>query len=140
MKIVSLIENKIIEKRVAITPDIAKKYISVGFEVFLPKGYASHLGFDDEKYKSQGVKILENEKDLIHDSDVIVQLNLPSDDKLSHLKENQILIGVLNPYLNKDKLDSLNKNKINTFSLELLPRITRAQSMDILLTSKFSRI
>ncbi len=132
MKIVSLIENKIIEKRVAITPDIAKKYISVGFEVFLPKGYASHLGFDDEKYKSQGVKILENEKDLIHDSDVIVQLNLPSDDKLSHLKENQILIGVLNPYLNKDKLDSLNKNKINTFSLELLPRITRAQSMDIL--------
>ena len=75
MKIVLLSENKNIEKRVAITPEIAKKYISVGFEVFLPKDYASHLGFDDEKYKSQGVKILENEKDLIHDSDVIVQLS-----------------------------------------------------------------
>ena len=49
---------------------------------------------------------------------------------LSYFKENQILIGVLNPYLNKNKLDELNK-KINMFSLELLPRITRAQSMDI---------
>ena len=132
MKIVSLSENKNVEKRVAITPEIAKKYISTGFEVILPKDYASHLGFDDEEYKSQGVKIIENEKDIIEKSDVIVQLNLPPDNVLSNLKENQILIGVLNPYLNKEKLQNLSKNKVNTFSLELLPRITRAQSMDIL--------
>ena len=55
-----------------------------------------------------------------------------SDDKSSIIKESQILIGVLNPYENKDKLESLAKKKINLFSLELLPRITRAQSMDIL--------
>ncbi len=132
MKIVSLSENKNIEKRVAITPEIAKKYISTGFEVFLPKDYAIHLGFNNEEYKSQGVKILENEKDIIKKSDVIVQLNLPRDDILSDLKENQNLIGVLNPYVNKDKLENLSKNKVNVFSLELLPRITRAQSMDIL--------
>jgi len=132
MKIVSLSENKNIEKRVAITPEIAKKYISTGFEVFLPKDYAIHLGFNNEEYKSQGVKILENEKDIIEKSDVIVQLNLPRDDILSNLKENQNLIGVLNPYVNKDKLENLSKNKVNVFSLELLPRITRAQSMDIL--------
>ncbi len=132
MKIVSLKENKAVEKRVAITPEIAKKYMSVGFEVFLPTGYASHLGFDDEKYESQGVKILENEKDLIENSEVIVQLNLPSEEALSYLKEDQNLIGVLNPYLNKEKLENLSKCKVNTFSLELLPRITRAQSMDIL--------
>ena len=53
------------------------------------------------------------------------------DDKISYLKENQILIGVLNPYKNKEQLQNLSK-KINFFSLELLPRITRAQSMDIL--------
>jgi NAD(P) transhydrogenase subunit alpha len=57
---------------------------------------------------------------------------LPSDENLSLLKENQNLIGVLNPYLNKQKLEKLSKRKINNFSLELLPRITRAQSMDIL--------
>ena len=132
MKIVSLSENKDVEKRVAITPEIAKKYISSGFEVFLPKDYAFHLGFNDEEYKSQGAKILENEKDILEKSDIIVQLSLPPDNILSNLKENQNLIGVLNPYVNKDKLENLSKNKVNTFSLELLPRITRAQSMDIL--------
>ena len=132
MKIVSLAENKVIEKRVSITPEIAKKYISIGFEVFLPKNYALHLGFDDEKFKSQGVKIFENEKDIIEKSDIIVQLSLPQDNILSNLKNSQNLIGVLNPYVNKVKLENLSKNKVNTFSLELLPRITRAQSMDIL--------
>ncbi len=132
MKIISLLENKNVEKRIAITPEIVKKYISIGFEVFLPKDYGSHLGFDDKQYLSQGVKILESEKDLINNADIAVQLNLPSDDKLSYFKDNQILIGVLNPYLNKDKLENLSKKKVNNFSLELLPRITRAQSMDIL--------
>ena len=132
MKIISFSENKDLEKRVAITPEIIKKYNSIGFEISLPKGYASHLGFSDEEYMSQGVKFLDNEKDLIKDSDIIVQLNLPDDDKLSYFKENQILVGILNPYSNKDKLENLSKKKVNNFSLELLPRITRAQSMDIL--------
>ena len=111
MKIISLLENKNVEKRIAITPEIVKKYISIGFEVFLPKDYGSHLGFDDKQYLSQGVKILESEKDLINNADIAVQLNLPSDDKLSYFKDNQILIGVLNPYLNKDKLENLSKKK-----------------------------
>ena len=132
MKIVSLLENKDIEKRVAITPEIAKKYFSIGFDVSLPDGYGAHLGFDNEKYKSQGVNILQSENELLNNADVIVQLNLPSDDKLALFKENQYLIGVLNPYLNKEKLENLSKKKIKNFSLELLPRITRAQSMDIL--------
>ena len=132
MKIVSLSENKNIEKRVAITPETAKKYISNGFEVSLPSNYASHLGFSNESFKLQGVKILESEKDIINNSDIIVQLGLPNDDKLALFKENQTLIGVLNPFSNKEKLENLSKKKINNFSLELLPRITRAQSMDIL--------
>jgi NAD(P) transhydrogenase subunit alpha len=132
MKIVSLSENLNIEKRVAITPDIAKKYNSLGFEVTLPKDYGLHLGFDNDQYKSQGANIIESEKDLLVNSDVILQLGLPSDDNLSLLKENQNLIGVLNPFINKEKLENLSKKKVNNFSLELLPRITRAQSMDIL--------
>ena len=132
MKIISFPENKNIEKRVAITPEIAKKYISVGFSVSLLSDYGSHLGFNDEEYKSQGVEIQNNEKDLIQNSNVIVQLGLPSEERLSLLKENQNLVGILNPFLNKDKLNNLAKRKVNNFSLELLPRITRAQSMDIL--------
>ena len=132
MKIASILENPKIEKRVAVTPEIAKKYISLGFEVSLSKNYAKHLGIKDEEYTNLGVKISGDVKEVINNAEVIVQLGLLSDDEKSLLKENQILIGILNPYNNKEKIDELIKKKINLFSLELLPRITRAQSMDIL--------
>ena len=132
MRIVSVSENQKFEKRIAISPEIAKKYIALGLEVSLPENYGDHLGFKDSQYKELGVKISKHTKEVINGADVIVQLGLPSDDIISLIKENQTLIGVLNPYNNREKIDSLVKNKINIFSLELLPRITRAQSMDIL--------
>ena len=132
MRIVSVSEDHQIERRVAITPEIAKKYITLGFEVFLSENYGEHLGFKDNEYKELGVKISKDSKEIISGADVIVQLGLPSDDLISLIKENQILIGALNPYNNNEKIQKLLKNKINTFSLEMLPRITRAQSMDIL--------
>ena len=132
MKIGSIFENQSVEKRLSITPEIAKKYINLGFKVFLPNNYGTHLGFDDGEYKSLGVNLLDNDKNVIDNADIIVQLGLPTEDKLSLFKENQTLIGSLNIFLNKEKLENLNKKKIKCFSLELLPRITRAQSMDIL--------
>jgi len=132
MKIASILENQKIEKRIAITPEIAKKYISLGFEVSLSENYGNHLGINDEEYKELGVLISSDEKEIIINADIVVQLGLLNDDKNSLLKENQTFIGVLNPYVNKDKIDNLVRKNINTFSLELLPRITRAQSMDIL--------
>ena len=132
MIIGSILENQDFEKRIAITPDIIKKYTSLGFEISLSENYGSHLGIDDDHYKEIGVKILKDEKEILNSSDVIVQLSMLSDEKISYIKENQTLIGNLDPYNNKDKLENLAKKKINLFSLELLPRITRAQSMDIL--------
>jgi len=132
MRIVSVSEDKKIEKRIAITPEIAKKYIALGFELSLSENYGEHLGFKDSEYKELGAKISKDEKEIINNADIIVQLGVPSDEIISLIKENQTLIGVLNPYNNKVKIEGLAKNKINTFSLELLPRITRAQSMDIL--------
>ena len=132
MKIGSILENHNLEKRVAITPEIAKKYISLGAEVMLCENYASHLGIKDNEYKDMGVSIIKDEKKILNDSNVVVQLTLLNDDKNSLLKESQIFIGALNPYVNKDKINDLVKKKINLFSLDLLPRITRAQSMDIL--------
>ena len=132
MRIVSVSENHKIEKRIAITPDIAKKYITLGLEVSLSKNYGEHLGFKDSRYKELGVKISNNTEEIISSADVIVQLGLPSDEITSLIKENQTLVGILEPHNNNKKIESLVKNKINIFSLELLPRITRAQSMDIL--------
>ena len=132
MRIVSISEDQKIEKRIAITPEIAKKYITLGFELSLPEKYGEHLGFKDNDFKELGVKIFSDEKEIINSADIIVQLGLLSEDKISLIKENQTLIGILNPFNNKEKIDSLVKKNINIFSLELLPRITRAQSMDIL--------
>ena len=132
MRIVSILENQKIEKRIAITPDIAKKYITLGLEVSLPQNYGEHLGFKDNEYMELGVKISKDEKEIINSGDIVVQLGLLSDDKISLMKKNQILVGVLDPYNNKEKIINLVKAKVNSFSLELLPRITRAQSMDIL--------
>ena len=132
MIISSILENKVIEKRVAITPEMAKKYISLGLDVMLSKNYANHLGISDDHYSDLGVRINDNYTSIIKDSNIILQLGLLDDEKSMLLNENQTLIGVLNPYDNKERIDRLIKKKENIFSLELLPRITRAQSMDIL--------
>ena len=132
MIIGSVSENKGLEKRISITPEVAKKYINLGFEVELDENYGKHLGFEKKEYEELGVKFISDYKKLIENLDIIVQMSLLNEDKTSFLKPNQIFIGVLNPFENKNKLDELVKKKVNLFSLELLPRITRAQSMDIL--------
>ena len=131
MIIGSILENISLEKRVAITPDIVKKYKTLGFEVFLSKSYASHLGISDEDYQKEGADIKSDEEILLN-SNAILQMNILSEENLHKLKKDQILIGVLNPFLNEKKLKNITLKKVNCFSLELLPRITRAQSMDIL--------
>ncbi len=132
MKIGSILENQKIEKRIAITPEIVKKYTSLGFKINLSENYGSHLGIKDDEYVEMGASFNKDDKEILNSSDIILQLGMLSEEKSSLLKENQILIGVLDPYNNKEKLEKLAKKKINIFSLELLPRITRAQSMDIL--------
>ena len=131
MIIGSVSENISLEKRVAITPDIVKKYKTLGFEVFLSKNYASHLGISDEEYLTEGANI-KSDEEIFLNSNAILQMNILSDENLHKLKKDQILIGVLNPFLNEKKLKNITSKKVNCFSLELLPRITRAQSMDIL--------
>ena len=128
----SISEDKNQESRVALTPEIIKKYISLGLEVNLIKNYATHMGISDELYKSEGAKFFTTEDEVLSNSNVIAQMSIINDENLKKLKKEQILIGVLNPYLNEKKLKEVKSNGVNCFSLELLPRITRAQSMDIL--------
>ena len=132
MKIGSISENREIENRIAITPDIVKKYKSLGLEINIIKNYATHLGIDDQEFLKEGANIIDDDDEVIANSNAIVQMNILNDEKLIKLKKDQILIGVLNPYLNEKKLKEISSKNVNCFSLELLPRITRAQSMDIL--------
>ena len=131
MIIGSISENKNVEKRISITPDIAKKYIASGFQILLETGYGSHLGISDEEFLNEGCKI-EKKENILKESEIILQLNLPEENNIEFFKENKILIGNFNSNQNLEKISKFNSLKTSIFSLELLPRITRAQSMDIL--------
>ncbi len=128
----SIKENTTLEKRVSITPESAKNILSLGLKLCIEKGYALHLGIYDDEYKNIGVEIKNSPSEVITSSNLITKVNCPSDDEISLLKENTILIGMLNPSKNQNQISKIINKKVNTFSLELLPRITRAQSMDVL--------
>ena len=112
MIIGSILENQNIEKRIAVTPDIVKKYISLGFDIVLSENYGSHLGFADKEYVDLGAKISRDDNEILNSSDIILQIGMLSEDKCLSIKENQTLVGTLNPYINKEKIDNLvKKNK-----------------------------
>ena len=125
-------EDLTIEKRVSITPETAKSIISLGLQVCIEKDYASHLGIQDSEYKKVGVEIKASSNEVLNLSKAIIKVNCPSENEISILKENMILIGIFNPSKNQNQIDKIINKKIKIFSLELLPRITRAQSMDVL--------
>ena len=125
-------EDLTLEKRVSLTPETAKNIIGLGLQVCIEKDYASHLGIQDNEYKKAGVEIKTSSNEVFNSSKAIIKVNCPSENEISILKDNTILIGMFNPSKNKSQIDKIINKKINIFSLELLPRITRAQSMDVL--------
>ena len=131
MIIGSVSENKDFEKRISITPEIAKKYISNGFEVIVENNLASHLGISDEEFLKEGCKV-DNRESVLNKSNIVLQLNLPDEKSTNLLKEKNILIGNFNSSANRDAITKISNKNVSVFSMELLPRITRAQSMDIL--------
>ena len=132
MNIGSVKENLNLERRTAITPEIAKKYTQLGFDVFLEKNYLQHLSISDSALQSVGVKMLPSKKEVLNISEVILQVNFIEEDTYDFFRKGSCLIGIFNPFSIKDSLNKLLKKGINVFSLDLLPRITRSQSMDVL--------
>ena len=132
MIIGSIKEDLTLEKRVSITPESAKNIIGLGLKVCIEKNYASHLGISDSDYEKVGVEIKDSTIEVMNSSNLIIKVNCPSDNEINTFKEKTILIGMLNPSKNKNQISKIIKKNIKIFSLELLPRITRAQSMDVL--------
>ena len=128
----SVKEDLAAEKRVSITPEAAKNIIGLGLKVLIEKDYASHLGIQDEEYAKVGVDIKSSTDDVLNSCDLLTKVNCPSKKEIECLKEKTIIIGMFNPTKNKSRIDEIIKKKVDIFSLELLPRITRAQSMDVL--------
>ena len=128
----SIKEDLSVEKRISITPETAKSIINLGLKVILESNYAVHIGITDKEYETVGVEIKKSSKEVLDNCNLLTKVNCPNDDEILNLKDKTVLIGMLNPTKNQIKLKEIIKKKINVFSLELLPRISRAQSMDVL--------
>ena len=127
----SVNDSDIVEKRIPISPDTIKKYIASGFSVQVEKDFGKNSNIQDVELQNLGAKVL-NKDEIYKTSDILIKINCPSDSEILLIKDGAVLIGSFFPHLNKDKINKLLKKNIKIFSLELLPRITRAQSMDIL--------
>ena len=133
MKIIASVkEDYNTEKRISITPETTKKLINLNFSVFLEKTYGLHLGITDEEYKDSGAILQNSAKEVLEKSDIILRVSCLSGEEVNLIKNKSILIGQFDPYPNKETLNKLIKKDVKIFSLNLLPRITRAQSMDVL--------
>ena len=128
----SVKEDLAVEKRISITPETIKKFTALKFSVFLEKNYAEHLGITDEEYKNMGANFCNSAKEVLEKSEIILKANCPSNDEINLIKDKSILIGQFDPILNKEIINKLTKKAIKIFLLNLLPRITKAQSMDVL--------
>ncbi len=126
-------EKSIGETRVSATPETVKKLKSLGCEIYIEKSAGELSGFNDFSYQENGGKIFaENEIEPWNKADVIFCIQCPNDEKLKRLKEGALIVGLLNPFGNAHLAQLLSNQKLSAISLELLPRISRAQSSDVL--------
>ena len=132
MKVAAIKEDINFEKRISITPETARNIIALGLSINLEKRYAIHLGIEDKEYENLGVKFFNDYFEVINNSDLILKVNCPNDEEVKNLKEKQIIVGMFNPSKNTEIIKKIIQKKVDIFSLELLPRISRAQSMDVL--------
>jgi proton-translocating NAD(P)+ transhydrogenase subunit alpha len=120
------------EQRVALPPDSAGRLVKSGLEVVAQHGAGLRAGFRDDAYIAAGVKIAGQPQETFAGSQVIVKVQPPSMDEISLLPEGSTLVSLLRPGQHKETAAALARAKVNALALELVPRITRAQSMDVL--------
>lgn len=135
MKILVLKETANNERRVAITPDLVSKYNKFGYEIVVESGSGDKIEISDEEYQKAGAIIASDIKKEITSADIILKVQSPSEEesqKFSNCKKDAVLVGILNPYHNTKQTEIYKNSGIKAFSAELFPRITRAQSMDVL--------
>lgn len=132
MRIAVLKETQESEHRVAATPDTVKKFISLGADVTVEKGAGLAANIPDNLYTEAGATIAESAKQALEKADIALKVQGPDTSELANFPKGIALAAVLNPYAMKDLMQSYAKAGVTAFAMEFMPRITRAQSMDVL--------
>jgi NAD(P) transhydrogenase subunit alpha len=132
MKIAAAKESSSLEARVALTPDMVKKYVAAGITVAIEKGAGLGAGIADDAYVAAGATVASSAAEAYKGADIVVCVDTPDEAGVAAIPEGSILIGMMNPLDPKTDFTPLNKRSIHAYAMELLPRISRAQSMDVL--------
>ena len=138
MKIGVAKERRPHEARVAVSPDTVKKYIGLGASVVIETGAGGGANIPDEAYKAAGAEIAPDEASALKDADLVLKVQRPmtaaegGPDELSLLKTGAVLVGILSPHAAKDQVQQYAAKGVVSFAMEMMPRITRAQVMDVL--------
>ncbi len=120
------------ERRVAMVPDTVKILVAAGLDVSIEAGAGTAAFLTDDLYEKAGARVAGRAGTVLHESDAVLKVQAPRESEISVLKKGAVLISFLQPATQADTVRSLASHGITAFSLELLPRISRAQSMDAL--------
>jgi NAD(P) transhydrogenase subunit alpha len=120
------------ERRVALVPETVARLVKSELEVQVEAGAGVGASYPDAQYQAAGATIIPDRKTLFSTADILIKIQKPSPEELELLREGSVLIGILQPLLNPDLVQRLAQKKITAFAMDMIPRITRAQPMDVL--------
>jgi NAD(P) transhydrogenase subunit alpha len=120
------------EPRIGLTPETVKKLVKAGATVTVRSGAGLRSHFPDQDYSAAGAKIAKSDAEAVADADIVLTVRRPTPALVKSMKRGAALIGMLDPFSDADGLDALAKTGVALFAMELMPRISRAQSMDVL--------
>ena len=120
------------ESRVGATPKTVKRLLKQGFEVLIESGAGHSANYSDEAYKEAGATIIPDATALYKESDIILKVQPVTDTEIDLMHEGQVSLSYLSPGNNAEKLEKLAGKGVNAIAMDAIPRISRAQKMDVL--------
>ncbi|KQP05845.1 NAD(P) transhydrogenase subunit alpha [Methylobacterium sp. Leaf99] len=132
MRIAVLTESDPAEPRVAAVPETVKKFIALGADVTVQSGAGLTAGVPDAEYEAAGARVASSAQDAANDADLVLKVRRPNADEIGLLKRGATVVAIMDPYGNEAALGEMAQAGLDTFAMELMPRITRAQVMDVL--------
>ena len=132
MRIAVLTETDKVETRVAATPETVKKYKALGADIVVQAGAGAHAGIPDSEFEAAGAMLAKDANEAVNGADIVLKVRRPAQDELSGLQPGALVIAIMDPYGQHAAVQAMADAKIAAFAMELMPRITRAQVMDVL--------
>lgn len=131
MRIGIVKERRDFERRVAASPETVKRFKGMGLEPVVERGAGIEAAFLDEAYEQAGARLVDGPEEALT-ADILLKVQRPIEEELARLRPGQVLIGMLDPYMNRGQVQLYAQKGLTCFAMELLPRTTRAQAMDVL--------